>query len=197
MRYENLPEVGSVVLPALEWVPTGNRSSRRGRKVETVFLHRWGIVAWKSERIQGVINTFKNRAANASAHIVYAGEVGPDAGECVQMVALKDKAWTEGFFNDEGVSIECGDAMWLGHDPKGFARAARITGWLLKDLDLDAQWVADPHAAKEGVSRHADGGQDGGGHTACPTTDLELWRQFIGRVKAEVAFDGYRREWAR
>jgi hypothetical protein len=128
---------------------------------------------------------------------VYAGETGKDAGRCYQMVALADKAWTEAAFNSEGVSIECGDGIWLGTDPVGFARAARITGWLLMHERLPAAWVRDPHTHLKGFARHADGGTDGGGHTACPTTDLDLWHQFVARVKAEVAHGGYREKWAR
>lgn len=197
MIYKNLPPVGGHVLPAITWTPTTAFSSRGGRKVETAFAHRWGVSDWRHERIQGVINTFQNVANQASSHIVYAGEVGFDAGECVQMVRLADKAWTEGAFNSEGVSVELGDAMWLGADPEGFCVAARIFGWLLKHCDLNNQWVKDPHTHNTGISRHGDGGVDGGGHTSCPTSDLELWGQFVARVKAEYKRGGYRTVWAR
>lgn len=197
MRYGNLPPVGGHILPAITWTPTQAFSSRHGQKVETAFAHRWGVSDWRHERIQGVVNTFLNPANKASAHIVYAGELGFDAGECVQMVRLADKAWTEGAFNSEGVSVEFGDGIWLGFDPEGFCVAARILGWLIKHHDLDEQWVRDPHTHRTGVARHADGGQDAGGHTSCPTTDLELWGQFVGRVKAECDRGGYRETWAR
>lgn len=198
MRYTNLPPVGSIALPSLVWTPTEAKGPRAaGVSIEDVFLHRWGITAWAKESIDGVIREFLNPANDASAHFVYAGEVGADAGRCVQMVALGEKAWTEALFNSEGVSIECGDAMWLGHDPRGFARAARITGWLVKHLDLSDSWVRDPHTHARGIARHADGGADGGGHTSCPTTDLELWQQFLARVRAELKHGGYRTVWAR
>lgn len=161
-------------------------------------MHRWGITAFAKETIEGVIAEFENPANQASAHIVYAGEVGPSAGRCVQMVPLHLKAWTEALDNSEGVSVECGDAMWLGHDPEGFARAARIAGWLLLDEKLPAAWVRHPHTTHyHGIARHADGGAADGGHTVCPTADLELFAQFVARVKAEIAHGGYRKEWAR
>jgi hypothetical protein len=138
-----------------------------------------------------------NPKNEASSHFVYAGEIGHDAGQCVQMVALKDKAWTEAAFNSEGISIECADAIWLLHDPKGFARAARITAWLLQHEHLPGAWVRDPHTHAKGLARHADAGSAGGGHTACPTTDKELWIQFVSRVKAELAHGGFRADWAR
>lgn len=198
MRYSSLPPVGSLVLPDLIWTPTLAKSSRNGATVEEVFMHRWGIRSWQHESIDGVIREFLVPANQASAHIVYAGEVGKDAGRCVQMVALAEKSWTEAADNPEGVSVECADAMWLGHDPKGFARAARIAGWLLGHEHLPAAWVRNPHSTHiHGISRHADGGTPDGGHTLCPTDDLQLWHQFVSRVKAEIAFGKYRKVWAR
>lgn len=191
MTYKKLPKAGTLTLPKLTWMPTPAHSSRGGVAIEDVFLHRWG-----GGTLPGVESEFKNPANQASSTFVYAGEVGPFRGQCVQMVKLADKAWTEAAFNAEGVSIECADAIWLGHDPIGFARVARITGWLCKHLGLPPVWVRDPHTHAKGVCRHADGGQDGGGHTACPTTDIHLWEQFIYRVKAEVKADGYRKAWA-
>lgn len=198
MRYTNLPAVGSLPLPDLttRWT-AAHSAGRGGRKIEDVWLHRWGIADWRSESIDGVIREFLDPSKDASAHFVYAGEIGPNAGRCVQMVRYADSAWTEAAFNKEGVSIECADAIWLGHDPKGFARVARITAFLLHRFNLGGKWVRDPHTHALGVTRHADGGSDGGGHTQCPTTDLELWGQFIRRVDAELALGGFRKEWGR
>lgn len=199
MRYTNLPPIGSSTLPPLEFRWTPAKSSRpSGSVIEDVFVHRWGITAFGRETIDGVIAEFMDPSKQASAHIVYAGEVGRSAGRCVQMVRLRDKAWTEAADNAEGVSIECGDAMWLGRDPHGFARAARIVGWLLRHERLPAAWVRHPHTTHyHGVTRHADGGAADGGHTVCPTADLELWRQFVARVKGELLHGGYRDAWAK
>jgi hypothetical protein len=199
MRYSNLPAIGTLTLPSLEVKMTPAKSSRpSGAVIEDVFVHRWGITAFRHESIEGVIAEFLDPANEASAHLVYAGEVGLSAGRCVQMVRLADKAWTEGADNGEGVSIECGDAMWLGHDPVGFARAARIVGWLLRHEHLPAAWVRHPHTTHyHGVTRHADGGAADGGHTICPTADLELWHQFVARVKGELVHGGYRDKWLR
>jgi hypothetical protein len=56
--------------------------------------------------------------------------------------------------------------------------------------------VRNPATHARGLARHADGGAAGGGHLDCPTADLELWRQFVARVKAEVVLGGYRKHWA-
>jgi hypothetical protein len=141
---------------------------------------------------------FRNVANEVSSTIVYAGEVGRDAGRCVQMVALADKAWTESAFNASGVSIESADAIWLGHDPHGFSRLARMTAWLLHHLELPATWVHQAAIASgHGHCRHADGGAAAGGHTSCPTTDLALFGQFADLVRRELKRDQFRHEWAR
>lgn len=198
MRYTNLPPVGTVTLPDLEFDLTWNHSKRApGVEIEEAFAHRWGITNWRTERIDGIAAEFRNRASEASSHIAYAGEVGPDKGRCIQGVRLADKAWTEAADNGEGVSVEFADAMWLGHDPEGFAVAARIFGWLCRHEDLPAIWVHHPHTTHfKGVSRHADGGAADGGHTLCPTADLELFGQFVRRVKLEMLHGGYRKAWA-
>jgi hypothetical protein len=197
MRYTNLPPVGSLTLPPLKQHLTTACGSRAGVHVEDLFMHRWGITASGAESIEGVIAEFMNPANEASSHIVYAGEVGKSAGRCVQMVPLAKRAWTEAADNSEGVSVECGDPMWLGHDPEGFARAARIAGWLLLHEHLPAAWVRHPHETHfKGITRHADGGAADGGHTVCPTADLELFGQFVACVKAEMMHGGYRAIWA-
>src|SRR6266516_3956250 len=162
----------SVVLPKLEWHPTTAYSARHsGSKISMVVVHRWGVSAWKGERIDGVINYFMNSANQVSSHLVYAGEQGPDAGRCVQMVKLADKAWTEAAFNSVGVSIESSDRIWLGGDSAGLHRLARIVGWLLKEfrlpaVDLEGASVLDG----KGFTRHGALGANGGGHPDCPTS---------------------------
>jgi len=193
VKYTTLPPIGTLTLPTLTWKPTSACSPRSaGAVIEDVWAHRWGGGSFDS-----VVAEFLQPANQASAHFVYAGETGNDAGRCAQMVPLAAKAWTEAAFNSEGVSIECADAIWLGHDPVGFARTARICGWLLQHQHLPALWVHDPHTHQRGITRHADGGADAGGHTACPTTDLELWQQFVSRTAAELLHGHYRTGWAR
>jgi N-acetylmuramoyl-L-alanine amidase-like protein len=202
MTYEGLPAVGELLLPELEWKPTAAETAgRQGEAIEIVFVHRWGIGDWRGEQLQGIIDEFENPARSASAHLVYAGEKPPhaaDAGRCIQMVGFSDRAWTEAGDNARGVSIETADTIWLNADPRGFARLARIVAFLATHFDLPVHWQRDPNTpGNKGIARHADGGQFAGGHTQCPTIDLDLWQQFMARVQQEAAHGGFRPSWGR
>lgn len=191
MKYRDLPPVGSLSLPELEWI-AGNSSSRLGLRPRKVWVHRWGGGSYG-----GVVSYFQRITSDASSHVVYAGEVGHDAGKAAQMVRWSRKAWTEAAYNKTGISIECADAIWLGHDPHGFARTARIVAFLLHDNGLPPNWVHGATFGRRGFLRHADGGIRAGGHPLCPTTDLELWRQFVGRVKEEHVRGNFRKSWGK
>ena len=190
MKYEKLPKVGSLTLPQLEFHMTGNNSSRLRLPIQKVWVHRWG-----GGSFGGVESWFDNPQSEASSHIVYAGEVGKDKGRCAQMVKWSRKAWTESFYNKTGVSIECADAIWLGKDPVGFARTARIVAFLCHNNKILPNWVRGVRFGRKGFLRHADGGRPAGNHTSCPTTDLELWWQFVYRVKAEHEYGRFRKVW--
>ena len=194
--------MSKVVLPPLEWIPTQAFSQRHaGAKVSMVVVHRWGVSNWAGERIDGVVNYFKNPANEVSSHLIYAGEEGPDAGRCVQMVRLADKAWTEAAFNSVGVSVESSDRIWLGHDVAGLHRLARIVGWLLKHHGLPCRDLETPHSVLygRGFTRHGALGQNGGGHLFCPVASARdpVWQTFVGLVHMEFKRDNYRKHWAR
>jgi hypothetical protein len=196
VRYPHLPPVGHFDAPELEWKPTQARSSRNGRPILEVWEHRWGGGSFRS------VTEYLRKpppAGQASAHVVYAGEIGPDAGRAAQLVPWGQKAWTECEFNATGISIEGADAIWVGHDPAGFARLARMTALLLHLHDMPAHYVrglALLHGSR-GFTRHADGLARGCGHLFCPTDDMELWDQFVKRVKAEAQLGGFRHHWGR
>lgn len=192
MRYrtKDLPEVGSLTLPHLERNITPNSSSRLGAPIRKAWAHRWG-----GGTFGGTESWLDNPVSRASAHVVYAGEIGRDAGRAVQMVPWERKAWTEGVFNRTGVSVEFADAIFLGTDPEGFARSARIIAFLCHEFNLPARWRHGATLPLRGFCRHADGLAAAGGHLFCPTTDLELWWQFVGRVKLESAHGHFRPSW--
>jgi len=200
MTYAGLPAVGTLPLPEIKFIPTAAENPGRPGPVELVFVHRWGVNDWHHEHMDGVLNGFKNPANKASSHLIYAGEhpaVASDAGRCVQMVKFADTAWTEMGDNVRGVAIETGDQIWEGADPEGFARLARIVAFLTQQrFKLPVHWQRDPNTHGNcGIARHADGGAFAGGHTDCPTTDIELWQQFIARVQQEAAHGKFRPSW--
>lgn len=194
MRYPHLPQVGTSTLPELPYKRSPNQSSRHGARPRLVWVHVWG-----GGTFPGVVAWLRSSSSSASAHVVYAGELGPHAGDAAQLVPFAAKAWTESAFNSTGVSVESADAIWKGHDPHGFARLARIVAGLCH-FELDACRLVDRHGILTGVhgfTRHADGGAEAGGHTSCPTRDLELWHQFGERVVAEHRHGGFRPSWGR
>lgn len=198
MRYQ-LEPVGdpAVSLPALPLEESPNQSSRGGRRPRLVFVHRWG-----GGTFEGTVSWLSRggpSGSSTSAHIVYAGERGPDAGRAVQLVPFGRKAWTECELNPVGISVESADAIWLGHDAAGFARLARIVAGLCH-YHLDACRYVDARgivAGSHGFTRHADGGALGCGHLACPTTDGELWHEFCDRVVAEYRRGAFRPAWGK
>lgn len=189
-----MTEVTPHILPEIVWKPTQAKGNRHGSKVQRVVLHRWGVryttEAAEAKSYQGVINEFLHPSNSASAHFVYPGSAKPN--EITQMVSYADYAWTEASYNPTSVEIECADAIWLGHDPLGFEQLAHITGFLLHRFGLPPVWSHD-----RGFCRHGDLGVAGGGHTACPTTDMTVWRRFIALTQVHYKQGGYRPSWGR
>jgi hypothetical protein len=182
------------VLPELVWRPTAACGDRLSHPVRLVVVHRWGVrytsPAAEASSYHGVVSWFSDPRHQASAHIVYPGSAVP--GEATQMVAWNHYAWAEAAYNPVSDEIESADAIWLGHDEAGLAQLARIVACRLHVRGLPPVW-----STTHGVCRHADLGAAGGGHTACPTTDLDLWRRFVGMVRREVERGGFRPSWGR
>jgi hypothetical protein len=195
-----MTEIHPHALPDLKWEATQNCGDRHGAKIRLVVVHRWGV-RYTSEHDEaasyhGVINYFKQPSSQASAHIVYPGSAAP--GEATQMVRWSQKAWAEAYYNPDSVEVESADAIWLGHDPAGFHQLARITAYFLHHYNLpDRELNATGVVHGSGFCRHADLGQLGGGHTACPTTDLHLWNAFAGLVRSEYQRGGFRLTWGK
>lgn len=192
--------MSGVILPEVTWTPTAAESSRQGKAVELVVLHTWGVR--DGARLDSVVNYFLDPAHQVSAHYVYGGATGPDAGRCVQMVPRSRKAWTECAFNVIGISVETTDRVWRGHDPAGLRQLARITAWHLHRYGLPAKWVRGKSllAGGKGFCRHGDLGSAGCGHPVCPVDlhsalGLKLWWTFVYQVKAELRRGGFRHEW--
>jgi hypothetical protein len=181
-------------LPELKWHPTTACSSRHGAKVRLVVVHRWGVryvdKPGEKKSYAGVVAYFSLSVNRASAHIVYPGSAVP--GEATQMVRWADLAWTEAAYNPVAQDVESADAIWLGKDEAGFEQLARIVAGLCHYNGLPPVW-----SHVHGFCRHADLGAAGGGHLECPTTDLALWRRFVGAVQREYERGGFRARWGR
>lgn len=179
--------------------PTNAHSSRNGAKVHLVVLHRWGVpylnMEEESRSYQGVQNYFKDVEHKVSAHIVFPGSAVKN--QATQMVPKSEKAWAESFFNSVSMDIESADAIWEGKDPQGMAVLARIVAFELWQFKLPAIWVHGKAVldGQQGFCRHADLGYSGGGHLACPTTNVKVWKEFVSMVQAETKRGGFRKVW--
>lgn len=175
----------TVVLPALDQVPSPNFSSRHGESVHLIVCHR------PVGTYEGSITHLCDPAAEASAHVI-TKRGGLDA---TQLVGWDDKAWACKAFNAFSDNLELSDEMWVGGDPHGLAVAARIVAFRCHKRGIPAVWTKQPHTTP-GVCRHYDLGIAGGGHTD-PTTDDMVWRHFITLVVAELQRGGFRPSWGR
>lgn len=184
--------VAPIVLPELDWKPTAACGTRGGAEVVRVVVHRWGVTYTdepaEARSYEGVISFFENPANQASAHVVFPGSAVP--GRATQMVAWDQKAWAEAAYNPSSDDIESADAIWLGHDPRGMQTLARMVAMRLHVRGLPAV-----HSVERGFCRHGDLGEAGGGHTACPTTDMNVWGVFVAMVKHEAARGDFRKTW--
>lgn len=187
-------QLHAAILPELTWTPTTACGPRNGSRVRRVVVHRWGDrftdEPAEARTYHGVIRYFQNRDNGASSHLVYGGSIGAD--NCTQMVRWSDYAWTEASYNPTSVEVESADLIWEGSDHAGALQLARIVAYLLHANGLPPVWSHD-----RGFCRHADLGAAGGGHTACPTTDIRQWRAFCSMVNAAHARGGFREKWGR
>lgn len=139
----------------------------------------------------GAIGWLCDPDSQASAHFV----LREDGGQATQLVALHEKAWTQGAYNSRAISIELATTS-----QRGFASvhqldvAARMAGWLLRQYRLPPRW------ARKGIGRglcfHGELGEAGGGHPQCGPNRWG-WDHFLERVAFELDRGGYPREWAR
>jgi hypothetical protein len=192
----------TVILPEkLVWSPTPNSGSRYGHPVNLVVVHRWGVrvttEGGEALTYQGVVNYLREPSSQVSAHIVFPGSAAPN--EAAQLVAWADMAWAEEAYNPVADEVESADELWpdalpagAKPDADGLAVLARIVAFRLHERDLPPVW-----STTKGFCRHADLGAAGGGHTACPTTDIPYWKAFCRQVVAEFHRGQFRPLWGR
>jgi hypothetical protein len=179
--------VTAAVLPPLASRESPNQSSRGGHAVHLVVVHR------PAGGYQTSIDWLCRKEADASAHVIT--KLG--GHEATQLVHWDRKAWSCVHLNPISDNIEVNDEVWSGHDPLGFAVAARIVAFRLHARGLPAHWVRSTELAHgRGFTRHHDLGLLGGGHTD-PTEDLTLWHRFCTAVQHELERGGFRKDWGR
>lgn len=170
------------VLPPLVQRPSPNQSTRRGVVPYLVVVHRpVGSYA-------GAVATCLDPARQVSYHVLTDSD-----REATQLVPWDRKAWSCVAFNSASYNVSIDDDAWTGADDAALATAARIVAFLCKRTGIPPTWTLAPsHTA--GVTRHADLGRAGGGHSD-PTTDTDLWRDFMVTVRAEWSRAGFRPTW--
>jgi N-acetyl-anhydromuramyl-L-alanine amidase AmpD len=174
----------SVLLPPLREVASPNHSSRRGVTPWLIVVHRPAGSYASALRTLGDPRP-DDPAAAVSAHILT-----DSSRQATQLVAWDRKAWTCQSFNSASYNIEADDNAWNGSDPGAFYTVARVVAFLAKRTGIPPRWTRDP-LSTPGVVRHLDLGSAGGSHSD-PTTDLDLWRRFVARVKAEHDHGGFK-----
>jgi hypothetical protein len=175
----------SVVLPALAWEPSPNRSTRAGARIDLLVWHETagpyrGSIAW-----------LRNPASRASAHLV----IREDGLAAAQLVPLAEKAWHAAAFNARSVGVEHADVT-----PKGYASehqlqvSARVFGWLCLHLSIPPRWARGGQG--RGVCYHGELGALGGNHPGCGP-DRCGWYRFLELLHEELERGHYRQSWAR
>lgn len=184
-------------LPTLIHRPTTAYSSRHGVKPTVLAIHRWDGGTFESV-VEMFINSPHDQNGK-SATFVYAGEIGPYAGKFAQQIPIAGKPWTQAGWNPHCISIECADAIFLGHDPEGFQRLARIIAGLCHYEGIRPRWIsgAELIVNPNGFTRHHDLGVLGGNHPQCPTTDIRKWLTLTTLTHNEFLKGGFRdrHEW--
>jgi len=177
-----------VVLPKLRQHASPNQSARlHGVAPYLVVLHR-PVGAYAGAEATLTDPRHSDPDAAVSAHIL------TDSNrEAVQLVPWDRKAWTCASFNSVSYNLEIDDHAWDGTDPLALTTAARITAFLCKQTGIPPNWSQAP-THTPGIVRHYDLGAAGGGHTD-PTTDVRIWRNFMGLVRHEYDRGGFRPIW--
>lgn len=109
----------------MKFIPSPNKSSRRGKKVSHIVIHAMG------GSFNGSISWFSNPKAKVSAHYLIS-----KSGETVKMVEDKDKAWHANNANSWTIGIELEDGF--------FTKLGNGKVALTRDCRNDPNWATEP-----------------------------------------------------
>ena len=148
---------------AREWIPSPNYSSRSGA-VRLIVVH----TAEGSTTYESLGNYFASSSAGVSSHV----GIDDKRGKIGEYVKRPNKAWTQGDFNSQSVSVElCAFAKWSSSTWKSHdAMLWNVAEWIAEEAKhfgipirkLSPAQAQDGHT--KGVCGHVDLGSAGGGH---------------------------------
>jgi hypothetical protein len=153
-----------------------NQSSRHGAQIQLFVVHSTaGANIPNSIRdLAGVVNWFDTPSSDASSNVIVDSDA--QSARCVEDAA---KAWAQAYYNPWCLSVE-----QIGQGDKHVISRA--------ELQETARWLAlwhsryphvplhkgsvskDGRILKNGVLRHSELGNLGGGHPLCPGSGMDL-----------------------
>jgi N-acetyl-anhydromuramyl-L-alanine amidase AmpD len=189
-------ELERVTLPALEQVPSPNRSGRRGARVDLLVWHETagsyaGAVRWLCTPTVYDAHGNVRSGPNASAHLV----IDEHGRQASQLVPLEVKAWHAADFNPRSIGVEHANTTAKGYATERQLRvSARVFGWLCVRENIPPRWARGGHGP--GVCYHGELGAAGGGHPQCGP-EPQAWQRFLEYLHHELERGHFRKTWAR
>ena len=178
-----------IVLPKLVWKESPNKSSRHNTLIDLLVYHE------TAGFYRGDIATLCNNKVPPEKRVSAMGVLREDGLEFTQLVRIRDKAWTQGWFNPRAIGVEHSNVTSKGYSTETQLKvSARIFGWLCWQEDIPVRFARGGNGP--GICRHLDLGAAGGGHTQCGMSDTKfhLWLEMIHH---EVERGDYKKVWAR
>ena len=155
------------------WIPSPNYSSRGGSGVRLVVVH----TAEGARSFRDLGGFFGSSSSGVSSHV----GIDDERGTIGEYVARANKAWTQGNFNPQCVSVElcaapiqsgqpCGaswdTAEWNRHEPM----LANVAEWIAEEcahygIPIEKLSASQAQGSGHGVCGHVDLGTAGGNHS--------------------------------
>jgi N-acetyl-anhydromuramyl-L-alanine amidase AmpD len=168
--------------PQMRFLPahTANytNASRTGDAIDAIVIHTTegsasGAIAW-----------FQNPTAKVSAHYVVS-----KTGEITQMVEIEDVAWTQTYYNQRAIGIEC---EGRASDPSNWTEAmmvslTQLTAWLCQSYGIPAEHPPGQATANTRQGRFDEAGLVGHSQIQPGKSDPGPsfpWQRFVRDVNA-------------
>jgi N-acetylmuramoyl-L-alanine amidase len=155
------------------WIPSPNYSSRSESSVRLIVLH----TAEGSRNFRDLGAFFASRSSGVSSHV----GIDDEKGTIGEYVKRPNKAWTQGNFNSQAVSVEMCAAPINSQYPCGARWSAdewnrhpgmlqNVADWIREEsehfgIPITRLSASQAQGSGHGVCGHVDLGQAGGGHS--------------------------------